>query len=486
MKKTLLSILAVAALLGTANVANAEIDNPKGAKAGEIYRWEANNPGEYDQKCDVSKGIVGLFTYAADANPWDSQFFIVIANDIIPAGTNVSVKFEYRKGEGSGTVKFNAQGHGDPHSYVNNNGWGELEATEEWQSYETEFLVGHPDGKPQDTPAADAKGIRTLAVNASIGQQNGTLYLRNINIEVNYEPVFEMDTDADEVDLGEQPVVVVPVPELIAEVPYDKIGGTTELGDAAFISREEHGRFAEEALDADSVVRACGGKQFFQSTVKYGDDNVFAFRVDTNDSKWGGSCLTQLIVKLESVSKTIVAGKQVVLSYTFKTDVINFPAGAFNLLSSYATARYGTGGNPTNEWQTKTDTVVVNDSVPFTQWEFHLGMAKAKINYDVFLKDVNVLVDGKVVLSSNDLTPVAGAEIKDIKKDNTAVAEVAAINVYVAGDVLFASEAADVTIFNINGVAVKAAKNVTSLNVSDLRSGLYIAKVGNKTVKFVK
>ncbi len=474
MKKTLLSILAVAALFGTANVAKAEIANKDNAKAGEIYRWEANNPGEYEQLCKPENGVYGLFTYAADAQDWDSQFFWVFADANKPAGTVVHVKFQYRKTEGSGDVKFGAQGHANPHSYVNNDGWAALEATTEWKDFDEEItLTGE---------------IRTFALNCSVGRSNGTLLFRNILIEVDYEPVIETEeTTEDDADLGEAPVVVVPVPELNAEVPYDKIGGTTELGDAAFISREEHGRFAEKALDADSVERLCGGKQFFQSTVKYGDDNVFAFRVDTNDSKWGGSCLTQLIVKLESVSKTIVPGKQVVLSYTFKTDAINMTVGTFNLLSSYAGSRYGTGGTPTNEWQTKTDTVVVNDSVPFTQWEFHLGMAKAKINYDVFLKDVNVLVDGKVVLSSNDLTPVAGAEIKDIKKDDkTAVAEVAAINVYVAGDVLFASEAVDVTIFNINGVAVKAAKNVTSLNVSDLRSGLYIAKVGNKTVKFVK
>lgn len=68
----------------------------------------------------------------------------------------------------------------------------------------------------------------------------------------------------------------------------------------------------------------------------------------------------------------------------------------------------------------------------------------------------------------------------------TAIAEAAAINAYVAGDVLFASEAADVVVYNVNGVAVKSAKNVTSLNVADLKAGLYIAKVGNTTVKFVK
>ena len=68
----------------------------------------------------------------------------------------------------------------------------------------------------------------------------------------------------------------------------------------------------------------------------------------------------------------------------------------------------------------------------------------------------------------------------------SAVNEVAAVNAFVAGDVLYASEAADVVVYNISGVAVKAAKKVTSLSVSDLKSGLYIAKVGNKTIKFVK
>jgi hypothetical protein len=68
----------------------------------------------------------------------------------------------------------------------------------------------------------------------------------------------------------------------------------------------------------------------------------------------------------------------------------------------------------------------------------------------------------------------------------TAVDEVAAVNAFVAGDVLYASEAADVVVYNISGVAVKAAKNVASLSVADLKAGLYVAKVGNKTIKFVK
>lgn len=68
----------------------------------------------------------------------------------------------------------------------------------------------------------------------------------------------------------------------------------------------------------------------------------------------------------------------------------------------------------------------------------------------------------------------------------TAIAEEAAVNAFVANDVLYVSEASDVVIFNVNGVAVKSAKNANSVNVSDLKAGLYIAKVGNNTIKFVK
>lgn len=67
-----------------------------------------------------------------------------------------------------------------------------------------------------------------------------------------------------------------------------------------------------------------------------------------------------------------------------------------------------------------------------------------------------------------------------------AIAETAAIKAYVANNVINASEAADVVVYNINGVAVKSAKNVTKLSVADLKAGLYIAKVGNATIKFVK
>lgn len=476
MKNILLKSLAVAAMFGAASTAFAgDIPGAATATAGMIGRHETAS--DVNEWVEPANGVYGIHVFAADANDWDSQFFIVFADKNVKSGTPIEVAFEYRKAEGSGVVKFNAQGHADPHAYVNNDGWATLEATEEWTEYTGSF---------------EASGeIRTLAVNASIGREDGTLYLRNIVITVDGdEVVVTKETTEDEAELEAAPEIKVEEPALIAEVPYDKIGGDTaaaSLAKAIFISREEHGRFASTprtAADSAANLKA-NGAQFVQSTVKYGNDNVFAFRVDANDETWGGTCLTQLLVKLESVSSTIAAGKLVVLSYDFKSDLVNAPSGTFNVLQNNAQPKYGQGGTPTNEWQTKTDTLLSAEG--FTTWEFHLGMSKPKISYDVFLKNVNVIVDGKVIVSSNDLTPVAGAEIKDVQSSVTpAINEATAIKAYFAGNVLYASEATDMVIYNINGVAVKSVKNAASLNVSDLKSGLYIAKVGNKTVKFVK
>lgn len=175
MKNTLLkSTLAIAAVFGMASAANAEIDNPAGAKAGEIYRYEANPTEDYTQLLTPSDGIYITKPHANDANDWDSQFFIVFADAVVSAGTPISISFEYKK-EGDACT-FSAQGHGDPHSYVNNDGWAGMEATDDWQEFSTDI---------------EASGeIRTFAVNASIARAEATLMLRNIVVEVNYEEVI--------------------------------------------------------------------------------------------------------------------------------------------------------------------------------------------------------------------------------------------------------------------------------------------------------
>ena len=149
----------------------------------EVYRYETNG-NHSDELVEPDNGVYALNTYETDVNNWDSQFFIVFADQNISDGNDCDVRFEYRKSEGSGVVKFDAQGHSDPHSYVNNDGWSMLEATEEWQSYEGSFEI--------------TGEIRTFAVNASIACDNGTLLLRNIVVKVNgYEVVKTKETMAD-------------------------------------------------------------------------------------------------------------------------------------------------------------------------------------------------------------------------------------------------------------------------------------------------
>jgi hypothetical protein len=106
------------------------------------------------------------------------------------------------------------------------------------------------------------------------------------------------------------------------------------------------------------------------------------------------------------------------------------------------------------------------------------------------LKNFQFFVGGQV-FAQYFMQPGEGAEAGKLFAGGsvtppTAIADAAAVKAFFANDVLYASEAADVVVYNVNGVAVKSAKNVKSVNVADLKAGLYIAKVGNATVKFVK
>lgn len=469
MKNILLKSLAVAAMFGAATTAFAgDIPGAADAKAGDIGRHETAS--DVNEWVNPANGVYGIHVFAADANDWDSQFFIVFSDALVPAGTPIQVKFDYRKAEGSGVVKFNAQGHANPHAYVNNDGWATLEATEEWQTYEGEEFAASGE-------------IRTLAVNASIGREDGTLYLRNIVITCNYDDVVvTKETTADEAELEDAPVIEIPEAPIAAEafaiVDYAKIAKDTAAANvkaAVFSGR-----------DATN-----GGKNFaLDKTVKYGDDKVFAFLSDTSVTKNPWEVQFFAHWELTGVSEAT----QKILSFDYKVDFEG--AGGWNVSHDDIATGQGNQGakwgaiQPTTEWKHYEDTITEN-------WFFELHLSGRKTDkdfqnygdaYNIFLKNVVLTVDGKEVANSNKLEVVAGTEIteKETKPVTPAINEATAIKAYFAGNVLYASEATDMVIYNINGVAVKSVKNAASLNVSDLKSGLYIAKVGNKTVKFVK
>ncbi|MBO4603054.1 MAG: leucine-rich repeat domain-containing protein [Salinivirgaceae bacterium] len=238
------TIWAIVVVFGIAtNDAKAEIDNPQNAKAGEIYRWEVNNPNYYDQLCEPENGVYGLYTYAVDQGDWDSQFFLVFADAVVPSGTKIHIKFDYRKGVG-GAVSFNAQGHADPHSFVNNDGWNTLDCSYEWNTYDDTFLTNGE--------------IRSFGLNCSIAREDGILLLRNIVVEVNEEVAIKTkETDANVAEglvywsedgllykfvnntaiiaghLNQDSIITIPTTTTVNNYEYVVTG----IGDAAFSGR---------------------------------------------------------------------------------------------------------------------------------------------------------------------------------------------------------------------------------------------------------
>ena len=296
MRKLVTLFLGVLFAGQTFTVSAGDIPNAWETKTGEIWRVETAT--DITELLDPENGVYGIHTYSVDQNYWDSQFFIVIADEIIEPGTPVSLQFEYRK-VGEGKVQFSAYGFADPQVYVNTNGWSTLEATEEWQTYAGDFIVGHPDGKPDGPLEDDAQGIRSLGVNASIAGKNGTLLLRNILIEVNYEEaVVTMETDADDAVISEgivngggndeDDVFEGWIASLINNLNYDESEGATfsvpDLGiNLPFISQFNPPIWYEPGNEGDAFelsfeAKYMGGEEDDEEEGKKGKINIIQGR----------------------------------------------------------------------------------------------------------------------------------------------------------------------------------------------------------------
>jgi hypothetical protein len=117
----------------------------------------------------------GIIVKSAD-NPsqaWDTQFFIR-ANKPIPAGTKVHMEFDYMA---TADAKADTQGHGEPGSYVNNDGVGEVSFTTEWQHVSKDF---------------NASGdIQTIAFNLSKYDKANEYHIDNIVFWAEKAPEIE-------------------------------------------------------------------------------------------------------------------------------------------------------------------------------------------------------------------------------------------------------------------------------------------------------
>lgn len=99
--------------------------------------------GSGRQNATISDGVGkngrGIVVHSADnpSNSWDTQFFIR-ANRMMSPGTTVHLEFDYKASQNA-TVS--TQGHGEPQSYVNEDGGDNINFTTEWQHLSRDFAI---------------------------------------------------------------------------------------------------------------------------------------------------------------------------------------------------------------------------------------------------------------------------------------------------------------------------------------------------------
>ncbi len=151
-----------------------------------IYRCETNGNFPGDMLVESDNGVYSIHTYETDANSWDSQFFVVFADEenAVEAGDTISLRFQYKKEGGAELrmIQFHTSPHYPEEYYANS-----TPTTNEWQTYEEEHIV------------TSYGGIRTLAFDVSTGDA-GMLFLRNIAVKVNRNQVFKTNSTTDDVE----------------------------------------------------------------------------------------------------------------------------------------------------------------------------------------------------------------------------------------------------------------------------------------------
>ena len=88
---------------------------------------------------NIGKNGRGIVVHSANnpSNIWDTQFFIR-ANRMMSPGTTVHLEFDYKASQNA-TVS--TQGHGEPQSYVNEDGGDDISFTTDWQHLSRDFAI---------------------------------------------------------------------------------------------------------------------------------------------------------------------------------------------------------------------------------------------------------------------------------------------------------------------------------------------------------
>lgn len=149
-------------------------------------------------------------------------------------------------------------------------------------------------------------------------------------------------------------------------------------------------------------------------------------------------------------------------------------------------ANYNQGANTQIVDDLGTPKVYAENQTVTTAWQnyaydFYIGAEGA----DSIRLEIDCGKAGGATYYKNFDLKIEGKSVWTAYKGGSAIAEAATVNAFVANNVLYASEASDIVVYNINGVAVLSAK-ASSLDLNSLKAGLYVAKVNGAAVKFVK
>lgn len=126
-----------------------------------------------------SRGISITTTDTGNSNPWDTQFFIR-ANEVIPEGKKIHVKFNYKASAAVTGVE--TQAHGIPGNYNHNQALGTLDFTTGWKTYDQVISVSSQ--MANGTDGSKPNSFQSIAFNLWKGNSGVTYYFDNVVLDV--------------------------------------------------------------------------------------------------------------------------------------------------------------------------------------------------------------------------------------------------------------------------------------------------------------
>ncbi len=142
---------------------------------------------------EVATAVDGEYVFdypAQNANPWDSQFWIVTPC-YIPAGTKFKVTFDYKA---SAAATVSSQFHEQPGNYLGG-GVGNVEFTTEWKTFSAKSTVpSEYNGEPRAN-SNYTNSFGSIAFNLSQSSAI-TYYIKNVTFEVDEEVAQQVGNEA--------------------------------------------------------------------------------------------------------------------------------------------------------------------------------------------------------------------------------------------------------------------------------------------------